>query len=98
MADLSGFEMIERRTELIKSIETIVDSHITSEISIDGLEPALIVRPGTTEEAAACLKVCAENNAAVIPAGRMTWLECGNTPRRADVVLSLERMNRVIEY
>jgi glycolate oxidase FAD binding subunit len=28
----------------------------------------------------------------------MTWLECGNPVRRADVVLSLERMSRIIEY
>jgi glycolate oxidase FAD binding subunit len=28
----------------------------------------------------------------------MTWLDCGNVVRRADVVLSLERMNRVMEY
>ena len=90
--------MIERRPELIKSVERIVDSHITSEISIDGLARALLVKPATTEEVAACLKVCAENNAAVIPAGRMTWLECGNNLRQADVVLSLEGMNRVIEY
>ncbi len=34
----------------------------------------------------------------VIPAGLMTWLECGNTVKRADVILSLERMNRIVEY
>jgi glycolate oxidase FAD binding subunit len=37
-------------------------------------------------------------HAAVIPAGSMSWLECGNPVRLADVVLSLKRMTRVIDY
>jgi hypothetical protein len=28
----------------------------------------------------------------------MTWLDCGNPLTRADVVLSLERMRRIIDY
>src|SRR6185369_12085051 len=56
------------------------------------------VRPGSSEEAAECLRICSEHKLAVMPAGLMTWLDCGNPVARADVVLSLERMNRIIEY
>jgi FAD/FMN-containing dehydrogenase len=34
----------------------------------------------------------------IIPAGAGTWLEMGNAPERADLVLSTSRMNRVLEY
>jgi glycolate oxidase FAD binding subunit len=44
------------------------------------------------------LKLCFDFEAAVVPAGLMTWLEAGDPLRRGDVVLSLERMNRIIEY
>ena len=82
-------------------IESVVGrEHViaTPEFQIDGLIPALVVKPGSSEEVAECLRVCADLHAAVIPAGLMTWLECGNPVTRADVVLSLERMNRIVEY
>jgi glycolate oxidase FAD binding subunit len=67
-------------------------------LHLDGLAPALLVRPASAQEAAECLHICSERQLAVVPAGRATWLECGNPLRRADVVLSLERMSRVIDY
>jgi glycolate dehydrogenase FAD-binding subunit len=86
---------------LARSIASIVGADHSSanpELKIDGLSPALLVRPASAEEAAACMKVCSESNAAVVPAGQMSWLECGNPLERADVVLSLERMRRIIDY
>jgi len=41
---------------------------------------------------------CSESDAAVVPAGRMTWLECGNPLKRVDVVISLERMDRIVHF
>lgn len=82
-------------------LESVVGSeHITRhpDLVIDSLKPRLIVRPASVEEAVECLKICGKHQAAVIPAGRMNWLECGNPISRADVVLSLERISRVIEY
>ncbi|HXG93067.1 MAG TPA: FAD-binding oxidoreductase [Blastocatellia bacterium] len=93
--------MVDRQKELARLIESIVGGeHVITEpsIEIDGCKPALLIKPGSCEEVARCLKACADANAAAIPAGSMTWLECGNPLRRADVVLSLERMSRVIEY
>jgi glycolate oxidase FAD binding subunit len=88
-------------SSLESSLESIVGSeHITRQpdLLVDSLKPLFIIRPASHLEVAECLRVCGEHSAAVIPAGKMTWLECGNPLRRADVVLSLERMNRVIEY
>lgn len=86
---------------LAASITSIVGAdHITREpeLTIDGVKPGLVARPASTEEVAACMRVCLEAGAAVVPAGRMTWLDWGNPPSRADMVLSLDRMRRVIDY
>ncbi len=87
------------------SLESVLEStvgsqHITRQpdLLVDSLKPRFIVRPASSEEAVECLKICGKHGAAVVPAGKMNWLECGNVLRRADVVLSLERINRVIEY
>src|SRR5215217_6747778 len=93
--------MNERKKELARLIQCAVgDEHVITgpELKIDNLSPALLVEPGSADEVAACLTICAELKAAVIPAGLMTWLECGNPVRSADVVLSLERMSRIVEY
>ncbi|HSE99242.1 MAG TPA: FAD-binding oxidoreductase [Blastocatellia bacterium] len=86
---------------IARTIESIVGTdHVdrSSGLVIDGHTPATIVRPGSREEVAECLRVCTEANLSVVPAGLMSWLECGNPLRRADVVLCLERLNRIIEY
>lgn len=93
--------MTERHTELARSIQFIVGGdNITEEpaFQIDGSRPKLIARPGSAREVAECLKVCSESTAAVVPAGRMTWLECGNPLKRVDVVISLERMRRIVQF
>jgi glycolate oxidase FAD binding subunit len=92
--------MIEERA-LAGAITAIVGGgHVTEqpELKIDGLSPKLLVRPGSADEVAACMTVCSESDAAVVPAGQMTWLEFGNPLRRVDVVLSLDRMGRIIDY
>jgi glycolate dehydrogenase FAD-binding subunit len=92
--------MTEERA-LARSITAIVGGdHVTEEpeFKIDGLSPKLLVRPGSADEVAACMTVCSESDAAVVPSGQMTWLEFGNPLRRVDVVLSLDRMDRIVDY
>jgi glycolate oxidase FAD binding subunit len=91
----------KQETEIIRDLASLIGKANASEpgeLSIDGLRPKLIARPGSAEEVAKCLKLCADRGLAVVPAGNMTWLDSGNPLRKADVVLSLSRMNRVIDY
>ena len=54
----------------------------------------MVVRPGSTEEVAAVLRICSESGTAVIPQGGNTGLLGGAVPR-GGIVLSVTRMNRV---
>lgn len=93
--------MRDKHAEIVKALQSIVGpEHITANTSlkVDGLTPKLLARPASAEEVVACLKVCSEHAAAVIPAGRMNWLDCGNPLRRAEVILGLDRMCRIIDY
>jgi FAD/FMN-containing dehydrogenase len=60
---------------------------------------AAVVRPGTTEEVAAVLAMCAEAGVAVVPQGGNTGLCGGAVPDSSgrQVVLSLTRMRRIRE-
>ena len=59
--------------------------------------PLCVLRPTSTEQVSACLKLCHEKGQAVVPQGGMTGLVGGGAPGDGDVVLSLERMNTIEE-
>jgi glycolate oxidase len=56
-----------------------------------------VVLPGTTEEVAAVVRLCAEYRIPIVPRGAGTGYTGGAVPTRGGVVISLERMNRILE-
>ena len=60
---------------------------------------AVVVRPANTEEVSKVVKLCFDNGIAIVPQGGNTGLMGGATPwpTHAGILLSLGRMNRVIE-
>ncbi len=58
-----------------------------------------IVRPATTEEVSAVVKLCAAEKVAICPQGGNTGMSGGATPQEdgREIVLSLTRMNRILE-
>ncbi len=58
-----------------------------------------VVRPASTEEVAAVVKLCAAEKVAVVPQGGNTGMVGGGTPHEngREIVLSLNRMNRIVE-
>src|SRR5712675_777401 len=58
-----------------------------------------VVRPASTEEVAAVVKLCAAEKVAIVPQGGNTGLVGGGTPDEdgREIVLSLNRMNRIVE-
>ncbi|HEY6983932.1 FAD-binding oxidoreductase [Reyranella sp.] len=58
-----------------------------------------VVRPATTEEVAAVVKVCAAEKVAIVPQGGNTGFMGGATPDESgrEIVLSLARMSRILE-
>jgi FAD/FMN-containing dehydrogenase len=58
-------------------------------------ETELVVRPDSTEQAAAVVRACAEAGIAMVPQGGNTGLCGGAVAHRGSVVISLARMNRI---
>src|SRR5262245_10863449 len=55
----------------------------------------LMLKPSSTEEVARILSICNETRTAIVPQGGNTGLVGGQIPTRGEVLLSLERMNRI---
>ena len=57
----------------------------------------IVVFPATTEELAAVVRVCAGRRIPIVPRGAGTGYTGGSVPTHGGVVVSLERMNRILE-
>jgi glycolate oxidase FAD binding subunit len=66
--------------------------------AVDSVQPDGVIAPGTAQEVAQVLQYCASAGLGVIPRGGGSQLGLGNRPRKADFILSLERLNQVIEH
>src|SRR5467141_2004437 len=70
----------------------------TAADTVAGVQPKLVVEPGTEGELAEILRLSSEAGVVVIPRGGGTKLEWGNSPARAGLILSTARMNEIIEH
>ncbi len=63
-----------------------------------GVRPQLVVEPGTPTEVARVLAAANEGGLRVVPRGGGTKLGWGSPPTGADLILSLLRLDRVLEH
>lgn len=69
-----------------------------AEDAVDGVEPSLVVEPGSVEEISAVMKLASGEGLSVCPRGGGTKTHLGAPPSSADLVLSMLRMDEVIEH
>src|SRR5690606_18502986 len=60
--------------------------------------PLAVALPGTVEEVQAVLRWASAGGVAVVPSGGRTGLSGGAVAARGELVLSLERMNRLLAF
>ena len=79
--------------------EDINPDYAKDEMPIYGTKmPDLAVQPRSTEEVAAVMKICYENNIPVTPRGAGTGLAGGSVPLYGGVLIDISKMNRIISY
>ena len=95
-------------TDFVESLAALVgQAHVktddTSRLSYGtdalkrGKSADVVVLPGSTEEVAAVVRVCAARRVPIVPRGAGTGYTGGAVPTHGGVVVSLERMNRILE-
>src|SRR5271155_2726769 len=63
--------------------------------AVAGVAAQFVVEPGSEKEVATVLRFANDAGLVVIPRGGGTKVGWGNPPSRADVVLSMARLNRI---
>ena len=62
------------------------------------INPGAIVFPQTTEEVAAIIKWARKNKVGVVPSGGRTGLSGGACALKGEIVISLDKMNRIMDF
>jgi glycolate oxidase FAD binding subunit len=88
---------------LPSALATIVlEQHVTADpaacagYAVQGVVPECVVAPGSLEELSAVMRVAYERRAAVVPWGGGTQQNIGGPPIQIDLLVRLERLNRVL--
>jgi glycolate oxidase FAD binding subunit len=68
------------------------------EDAVEGVAPSFVVEPGTIEELGELMKLASWEGLKVAPRGGGTKMWLGNPPTELDLVVSIARMNEVIEH
>jgi glycolate oxidase len=95
------------RTELIRELRAIVDERFAlvekedvivyeQDGSIFQVMPEIVVLPGSVEEVSAVVKAAKRADVPIVPRGSGTGLAGGAVPAEGGVILSLARLNRII--
>jgi glycolate oxidase len=87
--------------ELLGAMHVLADADAKADYAHDKTEdyhfmPAVVLKPGTTDEVAAILRYCNQQRIPVTPRGAGTGLAGAALPTHRGVVLSMERFNKIL--
>lgn len=93
---------IERFKKIVGETYVFIDEdslHLYAHDETENLHypPEVVIKPRTTEEISAILRICNESKIPVTPRGAGTGLSGGALAHLGGVLLSLERMNSILE-
>ncbi len=92
-------EKIKGVCSYVRTGESISPDYARDEMPVYGTRlPEMVVLPGSTEEAAAVMKICHEYRIPVTPRGAGTGLVGGAVPIYGGIVMDLCRMNHIRSY
>lgn len=87
--------------EIVGKDQVLADEEALMEYSHDETEkliylPEVVIKPSNTEEIAAIMKLCNEHRIPVTPRGAGTGLSGGALPHLGGVLLSTEKLNKIL--
>jgi len=90
--------VLAKRARDVVGAEHVRTGPAAAPFAVDGVTPGVVASPGSEEEVSRLLAAAYELEAAVAPWGGGTKMGLGAPPLRLDLVLSLARLNRVVDH
>lgn len=95
MAELKS---IKQLISLLGESNVNTDSSGLEGYSVDGLVPKAVLFPENEEQISEVMKVASRESVSIMPVGSGTKRSLGNIPTKLDVMLSTQKLDRVLEH
>lgn len=94
--DKTAFEQMVGETQVYSDTESL-EKYAKDETEALRFYPELVIKPATTDEVSKVVKYCHENKIPVYPRAAGSGLSANSLAIYGGVMLSIERMNRILE-
>ncbi len=94
---ISRLEALLGERHLVLDPEGYLYDETPKPVRPEACRNVVVVKPGTTEEVSQIMKIASDLNIPVFVRGGGTGLSGGAIPTRPGIVISMERMNRIVE-
>ncbi|MEP6818593.1 MAG: FAD-linked oxidase C-terminal domain-containing protein [bacterium] len=91
----SSFDLEKAQRQLA---QLLGDENISASPRLAFSESPLTVSPGSIAEVCEVMKLASSEGWTVVPAGAMTWLTAGKSINQVQLIVSTQRLNRIIEH
>ncbi len=100
---LTNAEVMRALRDVVGAAYVLEDEEARARYGVDRTTlappaPCCVVRPGSTAQVQAIVRLAREHGVALVPSGGRTGLSGGAVAARGEVVVALERMNRLVEF
>ena len=95
--------LISALTEIVGDSRVLTDADSLARYGCDWTRvyepaPAAVVLPGSIEDVQAVVRLAAEHDLALVPSGGRTGLSAGAVAKNGELVIALDRMNRIEDF
>jgi len=94
----TGTAAATRLADVVGAEHLILEPESLARYAVDGVTPAVAVRPGTAREVTEVVRLARSEKLATIPLGARKLTGIGMPPARFDLALDLTRLGRVLAY
>jgi FAD/FMN-containing dehydrogenase len=89
--------LFQRLAEIVGARNASADDDVTTRYQIDGLTPSIVISAADVEQISQVIQLCNQYQAGIVPWGGGTKQPVGPPLSRADVVLDLKPMHKIVE-
>lgn len=89
--------VFSRLKEIVGETHILRDPDRLKDYAVDGKRPKAVLSPGTIEEVSKVVAIANQHSLSIIPVGNRTKMGLGGIPKKADLILSMLRLNRITD-
>lgn len=90
-------KLIPRLNEIIGEANVIQDPDKLKAYTMDGKKPKVVVSPKTINEISKVIAYANQQHLTIVPRGNGTKMGMGGIPKKMDIILSTDRLNRITD-